>query len=188
MVYVGRLLVCAFSTLCTSVLGLVMAQVFFFLRCSFSVAWLCSVCPSSCSISVCVSVLLLVAFFAALCLLVEAVSGFVVHFCFLVCVLSYSFLSPSIQFLQCRRMVSFQFVWYWSSWQSDQLLSFGKMEEAICRSVGCCTETWRRSTSRYSGGVCVLYVCRCRFFSVACLVYRWSGACSEEMTDNQGQL
>ena len=84
-VYVGRLLVCVFSTLCTSAVGVVMAQIFFFiLRCSFSVAWLCGVCPSSCSISVCVSVLLLVAFFAVPCSLVEAVSGFVIHFGFLV--------------------------------------------------------------------------------------------------------
>ena len=83
-VYVGHLFVCVFSTLCTSPVGVVMAQIFFFLRCSFSVAWLWCVCPSSCSISVCVSVLLLVAFFAVPCLLVEAVSGFVIHFGFLV--------------------------------------------------------------------------------------------------------
>ena len=92
------------------------------------------------------------------------------------CVLSYYFPSPSFQFLQCRWMASFRLVWYWSSWQSDRSLCFGKMEEAICHSVGCCTEMWRLSTSRYSGGVCVLYLCHCRFFSVACLVYRCSGA------------
>ena len=83
-VYIGRLLVCVFSTLCTSPVVVVMAQIFFFLRCSFSVAWLCGVCPSGCSISVCVSVLLLVTFYAVLCSLVEAVSGFVVHFGFVV--------------------------------------------------------------------------------------------------------
>ena len=37
-------------------------------------------------------------------------SGFILSYS-----LSYSFPSPSFQFLQCRWMVSFQLVWYWSS-------------------------------------------------------------------------
>ena len=78
-VYVGRLLVCVFSTLYTgSHVTNVLFLTMLFLRCL--VVW----CPSGCSISVCVSVLLLVAFFAVPCSLEEAVSGFVVHFGFLV--------------------------------------------------------------------------------------------------------
>ena len=61
------------------------------------------------------------------------------------------------------------------------------MEEAICRSVGCCTEMWRLSTSRYSGG-CVY----CMYVVVGSfqLLVLSGGVelCSEEMTDNQGEL
>ena len=59
------------------------------------------------------------------------------------------------------------------------------MEEAICHSVSCCTEMWRLSTSRYSGGVCVLYV---GSFQLLVLFTGGVELCSEEMTDNQSEL
>ena len=85
-------------------------------------------------------------------------------------------------------MKSFQLVWYWLSWQSDRSLCFVKMEEAICRSVGCCTETWRLSTSStVVGCVHCMYVV---VSSLQLLVLFAGGVelCSEEMTDNQGEL
>ena len=81
-------------------------------------------------------------------------------------------------------MVSFQLIWYWSSWQSDQSLCFRKMEEAICHSVGSRTEMWRLYTSRYSGGVYVVV----GSFQLLVLFKGGVELCSEEMTDDQGEL
>ena len=84
-------------------------------------------------------------------------------------------------------MVSFQLVWYWLSWQSNRSLCFGKMERqfAILLAVVLrCAGSLLAGT--VVGGVYCMYVVGS--FQLLVLFTGGVEVCSEEMTDNQGEL